>query len=213
MSVKVTIVDYGGGNLWSVRGALEYCGAEPVMSADPKVIESADRLLIPGVGAFGDCMKEMRGQNLVEPALRFVASGRPLLGICVGMQMLLDESEEFGLHPGLGLIPGKVVAIPPTGADGKPHRLPHIGWSEVVEPEAGRWRGTFFEGTKPGSWVYFVHSFTAVPHDAKHRLADCDYNGRRISAAVARDNVVGCQFHPEKSGEAGLSLIGRFLRL
>ncbi len=212
---KVTIVDYGVGNLLSVRRALEHCGAAVVLTDDPHVIAASDRLVLPGVGAYGDCMAELMRRELVEPVLGYVRTGRPMLGICVGMQILLDESEEFGRHEGLGLIPGKVQAIPGTAADGTPHKIPHIGWTPL-RPPGGRnddaWSGSIFRDVEPGAAAYFVHSYTAAPADDSHRLADCDYNGRRISAAIRRDNVVGTQFHPEKSGALGLRLLASFLK-
>lgn len=213
MNTKVTIVDYGVGNLLSVRAAFEYCGAVCEVTDDPSVVEGAERLLLPGVGAFGDAMADMQVKGLAEPTHRFAATGRPLLGICVGMQMLMDSSEEFGNHKGLGLIPGPVLAIPPTTSDGTPHRLPHIGWDVLTASRPDSWTDTLLADTREGSWVYFVHSFTAFPSDPAHRLADCDYNGRSIAAVVRRDNVMGCQFHPERSGETGLNVIRRFLKI
>lgn len=213
MTVPVTIVDYGVGNLLSVCAALDHCGADCTMASEPAGVIGAERLLLPGVGAFGDAMADMREKSLVGPVRAFATSGRPLLGICVGMQMLMDESEEFGRYEGLGLIPGTVKAIPPTAANGAPHPVPHVGWSALACPRPNTWRGTLLADTPEGAWVYFVHSFTAVPADPNHRLADCTYGGRQISAVTARDNVMGCQFHPEKSGEVGLAIIRRFLEL
>lgn len=213
MTAKVAIVDYGAGNLLSVRAALDHCGAECIMASEPTVVTGAERLLLPGVGAFGDAMADMREKSLVEPVHSFVATGRPLLGICVGMQMLMDESEEFGRHAGLGLIPGAVEAIPATRVDGSLHPIPHVGWSALACTRPHAWRGTLLDDTAEDAWVYFVHSFTAVPVTPDHRLADCTYGGRLISAVIARDNVMGCQFHPEKSGEVGLGIIQRFLKL
>ena len=136
------------------------------------------------------------------------------MGICLGMQMMLEASEEFGMHEGLGLIPGNVVAIPPTATDGKPHKIPHIGWNDLLPPTPGTdWNETILAGVSPGTAVYFVHSFAAVPASPEHRLADCDYDGRIISAAVKFGNLYGCQFHPEKSGEAGLRILKNFLLL
>ena len=131
MTGRVTVVDYGVGNLLGVRRALEYRGAEPVMAVTPEGILSADRLILPGVGAFGDSMRGMHRNGLVDSVVEFARSGRPLLGICLGMQMLLGESEEFGRHEGLGLVPGKVIAIPPAGTDGEPRRVPHVGWAAL----------------------------------------------------------------------------------
>ena len=213
MKPRVTIVDYGVGNLFSVRGALEYCDAQPRFSSSPEAIENADRLLLPGVGAFADSMADMRDRNLVEPVLRFAETGRPLLGICLGMQMLMEESEEFGLHEGLGLVKGRVVSIPPNGADGKPHRIPHIGWSELRSSRPGTWDGTLLKDLQEGDSVYFVHSFMAVPKVPGHRVADCDYHGQKICAVLQRENVFGCQFHPEKSGEVGIQVLRNFIAL
>ena len=127
------------------------------------------------------------------------------------MQILLEESEEFGCHAGIGLIAGRVERIAPEGADGRPHRVPHIGWAPLMRPGAAGWEGTILADLAPGDAAYFVHSYTAAPADPRHRLADVDYGGRTISAAIARDNVSGTQFHPEKSGAIGLKVIARFL--
>jgi glutamine amidotransferase len=211
---RVTVVDYGIGNVMSVRRAFEHFGAEVVLTDSPAQIAEADRLVLPGVGAFADGMQGLRSRGLEEPIKRNIARDRPFLGICLGMQMMLDASEEFGEHTGLGIIPGKVVAIPAVGTDGKPHKIPHIGWSPlVVPPHERRWDRTLLDGVVPGANVYFVHSFTAAPANPDHRLADCHYDGVVISASVARGNVYGCQFHPEKSGTVGLKIIANFLSL
>lgn len=211
MGKTVTIVDYGVGNLFSVRGALEYCGAAPVMAETSAEIENAERLLLPGVGAFGVAMKDMQGKNLIEPVKAFVETGRPLLGICLGMQMLMSESEEFGRNQGLGLIPGQVLAIPETGKDEQPHWVPHVGWSSLQKGGGAEWGGSLLDGLTIGAEMYFVHSFSAHPENPEHALARCDYNGRDLTAVVQADNVMGCQFHPEKSGEMGLFIIRNFL--
>lgn len=210
----VTIIDYGIGNLLSVARAFEHCGAAPVLATDPDSIRDAERLVLPGVGAFADGMQGLRDRGLIGPIREFAASGRPFLGICLGMQMMLDAGEEFGLHEGLGLIPGRVVAIPSTTSDGRPHKIPHIGWGtlELPDPETS-WGNTILDGIAPGAAAYFVHSFTAFPSDPGHRLADCRYNGRLISAVVRSGSLYGCQFHPEKSGEVGLAIIRNFIRL
>lgn len=209
---KVTIIDYGIGNLLSVRRAMEYFGAEVVYSGSPSEIANSDRLILPGVGAFAKSMDALRQQNLIPAIHEFVSRERPFLGICLGMQMLLESSDEFGEHAGLGLIPGRVVAIPNKGIDHSSHCIPHIGWNALVMSERRpSWSGTLLDGTKNGEYVYFVHSFTAIPKDERHRLADCHYNGLVISAAISRDNVAGCQFHPEKSGDVGLRMMNNFL--
>lgn len=210
---KVAIVDYGVGNLFSVCRAVESCGAEPVLVETPDQIESAERLILPGVGAFADGMAGLRERNLVDTLVAYGRSGRPFLGICLGMQMLLETNHEFGIHEGLGLIPGSVVAIPPVGMDNQPHKIPHIGWNDLVPPPETDWRGTILEDIPVETPVYFVHSFTAVPTEASYRLADCFYNGQRISAIVRSGNLFGCQFHPEKSGKMGLQILNNFISL
>lgn len=213
MSVPVTVIDYGIGNLLSVSRALEQCGAQVLLTDDPAQIAQAERLVLPGVGAFKNGMDGLRTRGLIDVLCQFSATGRPLLGICLGMQMLLDISEEFGNHEGLGLISGRVMAIPATSATGVPHKIPHIGWNELQAPDTSKWSGTILHDIAPGSPVYFVHSFTAFPDDDACRLADCSYDGRPISAVIRSGNTYGCQFHPEKSGEVGLRILRRFLAL
>jgi len=211
---EIVVIDYGMGNLLSVRRGLECCGASVAVTADPAAILSAPRAILPGVGAFGDGMAELRRQGLDDVVREIVAREIPLLGICLGMQMLLDESEEFGITAGLGLIPGRVIPVPSITADGHPLKIPHIGWNGLVLPQGrGSWDGTLLEDIKPGEEVYFVHSFMACPTNHGHQIADCLYGGVSIPAAIGRDYIFGCQFHPEKSGEVGLKVLRRFLAL
>ncbi|MBF0613143.1 MAG: imidazole glycerol phosphate synthase subunit HisH [Magnetococcales bacterium] len=211
---RVTVVDYGLGNLLSVRRAFEQCGAEVTISHSPVTVETADHLVVPGVGAFGKGMWGLRQNGLDLAIHQHVASGRPLLGICLGMQLLLDESDEFGVHSGLGLIPGRVVAIPSHGPDGSSHPIPHMGWNALHSPPGSPgWQGSLLSGIAQGEYCYFVHSFMANPHHSSHRLADCQYNGIAISAVIAKENILGCQFHPEKSGTVGLTILNTFLSL
>lgn len=213
--MQVTVVDYGIGNLFSVQRALEHCGASVRVSSDASAIETAERVVLPGVGAFADGMRGLRERGLVEPLRRLASAGRPLLGICLGMQMLADVSEEFGEHQGLGLIPGRVVAIPRVDVLGQPQKIPHIGWNALVPahdaPGTSPWAGTILSSTPPQTSVYLVHSFHFVPASTADRLADCVYGGHRITAAVQRGRLTGCQFHPEKSGEAGLAVLRAFI--
>lgn len=211
MTSSVLIIDYGLGNLHSVCRAVEHCGGDPVLSSDPTALRSADRVILPGVGAFQDGMAGLASFGLVEPIQEFAASGRPFLGICLGMQMMMDTSEEFGIHRGLGLVAGTVVAIPSMGIDGTPHKVPHVGWNQLHMLPGNPWEGTLLQSTKPGSSVYFVHSFAAVPTLPTTRLADCHYDGQPICAAISLNNMFGCQFHPEVSGEVGLGIIRAFL--
>jgi glutamine amidotransferase len=210
---KVTVVDYGIGNLLSVRRAFERVGAEVALSGDPGEIEKADRLVIPGVGAFGGCVGELRRRSLVEPVLAAMWSGRPCLGICVGMQMLMDGSEEFGAHAGLGVVAGRVVAIARQAANGTPHKVPFVGWANLRRSGVADWEGTILRGLRADAAVYFVHSYAAHPEDAARRLADYDYDGLAVCAAIRAGNVYGCQFHPEKSGPVGLQIIANFMAL
>ncbi|HLL21979.1 MAG TPA: imidazole glycerol phosphate synthase subunit HisH [Kofleriaceae bacterium] len=203
---RVVVVDFGLGNLHSVVKALRHEGADVVVTESPADVHDAERLVLPGVGAFADGMAGLQKRSLVEPVLEFIATGRPFLGICVGMQVLLGESEEFGRHEGLGVIPGKVQLIPKAAG----RKVPHIGWNRAHPVRT--WSGSLLEPLEAGTMLYFVHSYTAVPDDDAHRLADTDYAGYRVSAAVQKDNVVGVQFHPEKSGTAGLVVLARYLR-
>jgi glutamine amidotransferase len=215
---KVTVVDYLG-NLGSVSRALEWLGVEAEVTDAPEKVLGAGHLILPGDGAFEYGMQQLRDKELVEPLFEFIASGRPFLGICVGMQLLLSESEEFGLHQGLGVVPGRVVPFPQPPGRERDFKIPHIGWSFLHAPDqAGghgaapaAWQGTILADLKAGESVYFVHSFLAVPEDREHRLADSDYGDQQVCAVIAKENVTGCQFHPEKSGPVGLRILKRFV--
>jgi imidazole glycerol-phosphate synthase subunit HisH len=209
MSRRVTVVDYGIGNLFSVQRALESVGAEVRVSGDPRDVESAHRLVLPGVGAFADGMKGLRDRGLVEPVLAFAATRRPLLGICLGMQMFATSSLEFGTHAGLAIIPGRVEPIPAASTAGQPLKIPNVGWRGLRAAGAD-WSRTALTTTRQGAAVYLVHSFHLVPEDPAHVLATYDHGGHAITAAVARDNVIGCQFHPEKSAAVGLEILSHF---
>jgi glutamine amidotransferase len=211
MSGIVTVVDYGIGNLYSVRRAIETSGAEVRLTADAALIASADRLVLPGVGAFADGMKGLHDRGLVQTIREFAASGRPLLGICLGMQMLASFSEEFGSHEGLGIIPGRVVAVPALATSGERLKIPNIGWRSLQPAPGADWSRTALATTAPGRSVYLVHSYHCVPEDPRHILACCDYGGHQITAAIGTGRIIGCQFHPEKSAAVGLEVLARFL--
>jgi len=214
MNTPVTIIDYGIGNLRSVTMAFEHWGAKIKLTDSAIDILKSDRLVLPGVGAFSDGMARLLKMGLIEPIKLFNQTERPFLGICLGMQMLFDCSEEFGLSNGLGLLTGRVVKIPESSTNGVPHKIPHIGWNELQKPSDNcEWNNSILDGIKPLTSAYFVHSFTAVPAQQKIRLADCYYNGQLISAAVRKNNLYGCQFHPEKSGKSGLIMIKNFIEL
>lgn len=211
--MKVTIIDYGMGNVLSVRRALEHCGAETVLTDRPETVAGAERLVLPGVGAFGDCMNALETRGLVEPIRNFAASGRPFLGICVGMQILLDAGEEFGGHPGLGFISGRVVQIEQATVNGVPRKIPHIGWAPIRPPRtnSSAWSRSPLASTRHDTPFYFVHSFTARTESSDDCAAVADYEGVEVTAVISRDNITGTQFHPEKSGPAGLALLKRFV--
>lgn len=214
-SIPVTLVDYGMANLLNVARALTHCGTEVRIVESASAAAPIDKLVVPGVGAFEHSVRAVRERGFDDMIAEHVRSGRPFLGICVGMQMLFDASEEFGEHTGLGILPGRIRRVPDKAADGASQNVPHIGWSNLVSPASGRqWDGTLLAGQPEGAAsVYFVHSFAAQPSNEEDRLADCLYGGHRICAAVQRHNVMATQFHPERSGGTGLSVLRRFLEL
>tara|TARA_B100001250_G_scaffold354787_1_gene328843 strand:- start:180 stop:827 length:648 start_codon:yes stop_codon:yes gene_type:complete len=212
-SSNVTIIDYGIGNLLSVKRGLEKCGAKAIISSSPEETSSSDRIILPGVGAFSKAMEELRNRGLIEAIKDSAKRGVPLLGICLGMQMLLDESEEFGISEGLGLIPGRVIPIHEKSKNNSPLTIPHIGWNALVGESLNNWEKTLLKGLKQGDDVYFVHSFMAKTYDKSHSLAYCNYGDYPITAVVANKNIMGCQFHPEKSGDVGLKILRNFLSI
>jgi len=211
---RVVVVDYGVGNLLSVTQAFAALKVVPEVSRDPDVVRQADRLVLPGDGAFGYGMAELKARSLDEAIHEHALSGRPFLGICLGMQLMMDESDEFGHHNGLGLVPGRVTLMPSRTADGTTRRIPQVGWNALQPGGAKSWKGTILDGLTPGKTsVYFVHSYMVEPMDPTHRLADCDYDGLTVCAAIKRDSLVGCQFHPEKSGPLGLQILSNFTEM
>lgn len=209
---EVTVIDYGVGNLLSVQRGLEHCGARVTLTDDPMQILTAKRVVLPGVGAFGNAMQALDRLGLVAVIRELAVRKTPLLGICLGMQLLLDESEEFGITAGLGLIPGRVIPVPTQSQLDEPQKIPHIGWSALqLSGAPGGWQGTLLQDNLPGEATYFVHSFMAVPINPAHRIADCVYGGHLVPATIGRDQITGCQFHPEKSGEVGLKILRRFI--
>lgn len=208
----ITILDYGLSNLLSVQNAFAHFGADVRLTNRAEDVLAAQALVLPGVGAFRDGMAGLERLGLIEPIRQKAAAGTPLLGICLGMQMLFEESEEFGRCPGLGLIPGRVVRIPDTDAAGAPQRVPHISWAPLY-PAGGHqnFAGTALCAVQPGQECYFIHSYEAKPRDKADSLAETLYGGRRICAVAARGNVIGTQFHPEKSGPVGLGIVENYL--
>ena len=198
----LAVIDYDTGNVRNVQKALDFLGIANVLTADPAVIEQADGLILPGVGAFPKAMAALAQRDLIKVLRRQAAAGQPMLGICLGMQLLFDRSEEFGDTAGLGLLPGAVVAIPAKAG----LKVPHMGWDENTAQARNRF-GQIFDREA----TYFVHSFY-VQTAARNIVATCDY-GVAIPSVVQQNNVVGMQFHPEKSGDTGLRILKNFLEV
>lgn len=201
----IAIIDYGVGNLFSLRSSLAAVGAQAVVTGDSAVIRAADKLILPGVGAFADAAALLRSTGLEKVVCQEAQSGKPLLGICLGMQLLFEESLEYGRHPGLGLIPGTVAPIRDVIPAG--YKVPHIGWNALHFPK-DRPVHPLFSQIREGDCVYFVHSYYGA-NCTSSVIATAEY-GPELTAAVARDNVMGIQFHPEKSGAVGLNILRAF---
>ena len=211
---QISIVDYGLGNLFSVKQALEFCSENKnnnvVITSSTKVIEDSDYLVLPGVGAFENAMNAILSRELKDPIVNFACSGKPLLGICLGMQILGTFSEEFGSHKGLNLIPGRVSHIGEANKDGSLRKVPSIGWKSLNIDKSLIDNALYEHDTKS---VYFVHSYHFVPENSKHLIASYDYGDAKISAAVQKNNIIGYQFHPEKSSHNGIKILKSFLNM
>ncbi len=199
--MTIAVVDSGSGNLRSVEKALARVGGRPIVTSDPDVVRRADRIVVPGQGAFADCIRALAERGLDAALREVIASGRPYFGICLGLQILFDQSEEHGPVPGLGVLPGRVVRF--SSAERK---VPHIGWNQVRQGSSE----PLMAGIADGTYFYFVHSYHAVASDPSDVALWCDYGGS-FAAAVRRDNLFACQFHPEKSQAAGLRLLANFV--
>jgi imidazole glycerol-phosphate synthase subunit HisH len=210
---KTTIIDLGLSNIRSAKRAFEHCGSDIVVTSDVSEISKADRLVLPGVGSFKAAMDELSRRHLIEPIVDFaVNKQRPLLGICLGMQLLLECSEEFGLSHGLKIIAGNVVALPNSYL-GKPIKVPNIGWRMLIPVNSDKtFQNTIFQSIGD-YYVYFVHSFAAKPETQKDVLAIIKSNELEIVAAIQKSYVIGCQFHPEKSGRTGINILKNFLKI
>jgi glutamine amidotransferase len=200
--MNLIVVDYGAGNLRSVSIALARLGFDPLVTSEPEAVDSADVVILPGVGAAADTMSNLAQRHLVEPIREYIASGRPFLGICMGLQVLFSVSEEGGEHPCLDILPGRVRRLP------EGLKVPHMGWNRVRQC----CRHPVFDGISDDAFFYFVHSYYPHPEDPSVVIGETDY-GVTFAAVVAKDNIVATQFHPEKSAEAGLRLYENFLRM
>ena len=199
----IAIIDYGMGNLRSVQKALERVGAHAHITADPDLVRKAGKVILPGVGAFQDAIEHLRATGLGEAFVDAVKAGKPCLGVCLGLQLLFDYSEEDGRHQGLGLLPGRVVRFPARPG----LKIPHMGWNQLDIVR----QAPLFQGIEPGSSVYFVHSYYVAPEDEEVVAAQTSYPDP-FPAAVWKDNLQACQFHPEKSQKVGLAMYDNFAR-
>ncbi len=204
--MKVAIVDYGLGNLFSISQACKHVGIDTIITSYPDSIKNADALILPGVGAFGDAMNYLMKSGLVEPIKEFVASGKPFLGICLGMQLMFTESDEFGSHQGLDLIPGKIVKFPHLDKEGNKVKVPQIQWNQISKNTEAIWQDSPLHNIPENIFVQFVHSYYAIPDHHEHILTFTEYADINYASSVKKDNMTGFQFHPEKSGTYGLKI-------
>ena len=206
--MKIAIIDYDIGNVRSIINAFKKFDVEVILTKDKKEILEANGVVLPGVGAFAHGMENLKKYGLIDILNEYVKTDKPFLGICLGMQMLLEESEEFGKTKGLGFINGKVIKLPVKNND----KLPHVSWNEI-KPKTIEWKGTVMDKIEPNSDMYFVHSFVVVPDDEYNILSITEYGGYEFCSAVKKDNIYGTQFHPEKSGKIGLKVIENFIKI
>lgn len=210
---KVVIIDYGHGNLYSINQVCIHLGYKPIISSDEKEILSADSLILPGVGAFKVAMDELANKDLIEPIKEFVKKGNNMMGVCLGMQLLFETSEEFGINNGLGLINGNVKKFP-SSLNGKKIRIPQIGWNKIFKDKSiNKWENTPLKEISEEDYMYFIHSYYANPSDAKDILSFSNYQDINYCTSVQKENIFGFQFHPEKSAEKGITIYKNFLKL
>lgn len=199
----IAIVDYGMGNLRSVSKAFEHLGHRVSITRDPRALSDAGRVVLPGVGAFRDCMNNLKRFDLVEPIRQAIKSGKPFMGICLGLQLLFTESEEFGIHQGMDILRGRVVRLNPSAS----FKVPHMGWNQLRIKK----KMDILKGMTDGSAVYFVHSYYVIPEDRELICTETEY-GLTFTSSIFKDNIFACQFHPEKSQAVGLKLLDNFAR-
>jgi glutamine amidotransferase len=209
--ISIAIIDYGLGNVRSVSNALLNQGNSPTLTNNPDEIMSADGVVLPGVGSFPHGISQLKKYGLIEVIKSYAYTGKPFLGICLGMQLLFTKGEEFGLHEGLDIINGEVVSLTSEGS--LTGRLPHIGWNSIQNASRNSWEMTILDKLYNEDEMYFVHSYIAKPHDDMNILATTFYQGVNFCSVVKKGNIYGCQFHPEKSGKKGLHILNNFIKL
>lgn len=205
---KIIVVDYGVGNLYSVVRAFKYFGENPILSEEAEEVLKADAIILPGVGSFKAGIEGLKIRKLDKAIKDFAKTGKPILGICLGAQLLMSKGYEFGTFDGLDLIPGQVEAFKKIK-----DKVPHIGWNEVIVPKGANWNKTILRSIKQRLDLYFVHSYLLKPKNKNSILSLTKYGGLEFCSAIYKDNIYGCQFHPEKSGEIGLKIIKNFINL
>jgi len=214
--MKIVIVDYGLGNIFAIQRAVQQAGGSALITAEYKDILEADRVILPGVGAFGDAIQRLQKMGLDKVLTECCLSGKFILGICLGMQLLMTTSEEFGFHHGLDFISGKIVRFSDFSPEGIKYKIPHVGWNRIFtsdgKSDSCQWKETILSANFTGDFVYFAHSYIAIPDNPEHILAVTEYNGIKFCSAVQKGNIFGCQFHPELSGESGLKIYRKFVQ-
>ncbi|CAN5243168.1 imidazole glycerol phosphate synthase subunit HisH [soil metagenome] len=208
---KVVIIDYQLGNLFSVKQVCSHLGVDAKITSDKNELLEADYAILPGVGAFGDSMNNLAHFDLVEPLRDFIAAGKPFMGVCLGMQLLFTESEEFGDTKGLGIIEGSIRKIPQSNGDNETIKVPQIQWNKIETPEHRNWENTPLKTCKDGDFMYFVHSYYANPQNENLTSSKTEYGAIKYCSSIIKDNVFACQFHPEKSGENGVLIYKNWL--
>ncbi len=207
-SPKIVIVDFELGNLYSVQNVFHHLGIQPTLSTEKAAIKNADAIVLPGVGAFGDAINNLNRLDLIQPIQDFIASGKPFLGICLGMQLLFSQSEEFGDHKGLNIIPGSIKKFPSIDHDQQKVRVPQIAWNKISPPQwdKNKWSNSPLSTTANNEYMYFVHSYYALPEDKTNILSTTQYHHITYCSAVSKNNIFAFQFHPEKSGPKGIEI-------
>jgi glutamine amidotransferase len=213
MQSHITIIDYGINNIKSIQRAISEIGHDAKLAANPDEIKNAEKLILPGVGSFENGMKNLSNvDGMIEAIYEFVKSGKLVIAICLGMQMLLDSSEENGLHKGLGIISGSVKKIPIKKENGGLRKIPHVQWNKLkAVPDLQRWENTYLKNVKHDDYFYFVHSYVSIPKDKKFLIATSEYEGIDLPAVINKENITAFQFHPEKSGQSGLIILENFV--
>jgi glutamine amidotransferase len=208
---KIAIIDYGVGNIFSINQACNKVGLNTIVTSDAALISNSDAIILPGVGAFGDAMNNLKKLNLVETIINFANTGKPFLGICLGMQLLFNASEEFGNHKGLGLIDGEIKKFNFSKIDNNITKIPQIQWNKIYHKENTNWNNSCLSNVENNSYMYFVHSYYAIPNDKNTILSYTEYANFEYCSSVKKENITGIQFHPEKSGEIGIHIYKNWL--